>query len=858
MTMEWILKRKEVTVSDHCFRATNPKRYLLYALLCVLLANAGKPKSDGKVPLPRYSQAEEEIAAARAKVRSFGVNEVIFAVRQPGKDNHWYANFSYRSYSPRGRLYGDGGRLAALDLASGAVRVLLDDPKGGVRDPQVHYDGRKIIFSYRSGGQPFYHLYEIQADGSGLKQLTDGPYDDIEPAYLPDGGIVFCSSRCNRMVNCWTTRVAVIYRCDGDGSNVRALSANIEHDNTPWVLPDGRVLYMRWEYVDRLHTAYHHLWTMNPDGTEQMVYFGNLHGGTVMLDAKPIPGTRNVVASFSPGHGRREHAGHVTIVDPSNGPDDQTRARRVSSEDDREAHWRDPYPLSESCFLVAGPETDLRVMNGEGQTMVLYDLPQADKAKGLWIHEPRPLVPRPRESVLATTTNLARPTGRVYLQDAYTGRNMKGIQRGEIKKLLVLETLPKPVNFSGKQVPLSIGGTFTLERILGTVPVEEDGSAYFEVPALRSVFFVALDENDLSVKRMHSFMTVQPGESVSCVGCHEHRVQTLGAARPGLAMGRKPSRIEPIAGVPDVFDFPRDIQPILDRHCVACHDYAKTPSGGPRAGGVILAGDRGPTYSHAYVTLTRRGLFSDGHNGSGNRPPRTIGSSASRLLRLADGTHYGAKPSAAETAMLRLWIESGAAYPGTYAALGSGMVGVSVEPAAWTRRGTRYLPSGPLYKGMSVEPAPWTRRCAECHTAAEEHIDRELAFSLTRPEQSLALLAPLAPAAGGYGLCRRLDADGKPTGQPAAVFANTADEDYQAILKGIADAKTRLDLVKRFDMPGFRPNEHYLREMKVYGILPADWKDGDPIDPYQVDRLYWQSQWYVPPGQAGADQAAAR
>ena len=181
------------------------------------------------------------------------------------------------------------------------MTTILEDKEGAVRDPVVHYDAEKILFSYRKGGTPFYHLYEINLDGSDLRQLTDGPYDDIEPCYLPDGGIVFVSSRCKRWVNCWLTKVANMHRCDADGGNIRQISANIEQDNTPWPLPDGRVLYQRWEYVDRSQVDYHHLWTANPDGTGEMVYFGNLHPGTVMIDAKPIPETNKVVAIFSPG-----------------------------------------------------------------------------------------------------------------------------------------------------------------------------------------------------------------------------------------------------------------------------------------------------------------------------------------------------------------------------------------------------------------------------------------------------------------------------------------------------------------------------------------------------------------------------
>ena len=208
-----------------------------------------------------------------------GVREIVFAERSFAPDGHWYANFGYRFNGPRNAVYGRNGRLAKLDVKTGQVTALLEDREGAVRDPQVHYDARKILFSYRRGGTEQFHLYEINVDpstslragGTGLRQLTDGIYDDMEPCYLPDGGIVFVSSRSKRWVQCWQVQVATLYRCDADGGNIRPLSANVEMDNTPWVLPDGRLIYMRWEYVDRSQVKFHHLWTCNPDKPEGRV-----------------------------------------------------------------------------------------------------------------------------------------------------------------------------------------------------------------------------------------------------------------------------------------------------------------------------------------------------------------------------------------------------------------------------------------------------------------------------------------------------------------------------------------------------------------------------------------------------------
>ncbi len=782
------------------------------------------------------------------------VDEVIFACRQLNYDGHWYANFGYYADSAERKAYRAMGRLCKLNIRTGQLTILLDDPEGTVRDPQVHYDNKKIIFSYRKAGSENFHLYEINTDGRNLKQLTFGQYNDIEPTYLPDGTIVFCSNRCNRWVNCWLTQVAVLYRCDADGNNIRPISSNSEHENTPWPLPDGRVLYQRWEYVDRSQVHYHHLWTTNPDGTGQMVFYGNMHPGIVMIDAKPIPNTEKILAVFSPGHGRKEHDGQITIVTPKAGPDEIASAQFISKTKD----YRDPYPLSEDCFLVA-KGTRLLLMNGKGQTQEIYRLPKEFVDAGVQCHEPRPLLSKPRERIIPSRRDPKQTTGRLVLTDVYNGRQMQDVKRGEIKKLLVLETLPMPIHYTGGMEPLSYGGTFTLERILGTVPVNEDGSAYMELPALRSLFFVAMDENNNSVKRMQSFLTVMPGETTSCVGCHEQRTRTpiIKGGNALQALSRPPDQITPIAGIPDVFDFPRDIQPILDKHCLSCHGYDPKGNDGPRAGGVILSGDRGPFYSHSYYTLTLLRQFVDGRNQpKSNLAPRSIGSSASPLIKKFNGSHYNAKATEHELNMIRYWIESGAPYPGTYAALGCGMIGGYAE--------NKQDQSDTRWPSTIAAAEAVRQRCVQCHDkslplplalsdnrnippwdARPGYVLRHLVYNLTRPEKSLILLAPLSKQAGGYGLCKPVN-NNTTQNEPLIVFADTNDLDYQKILTLCVAGSKQLDTIKRFDMQDFQPRPAYVREMKRYGILPKDIAADAAIDIYATDREYWQSLWYKP------------
>jgi hypothetical protein len=822
-----------------------------------MIAAALLVMSWGDQAAPAAGPASQQVAPARPLLEKAlagpmaQVKDIIYCTRAKYDDPHWYANIGYYCDDEHKKAYaGNGlpepGKLFKWNIRSDRLTVLLDAQGGSVRDPVVHYDAGRILFSYRKAGTDFYHLYEINVDGSGLKQLTAGEFDDYEPAYLPDGGIVFVSTRCKRWVNCWLTQVGVMHRCLADGSRIQPISANTEHDNTPWVLPDGRLLYMRWEYVDRSQVEYHSLWTMNPDGTGPSVFFGNMHSHIVMLDAKPVPGTRKVVASFSPGHGVNEHAGIATLVSPDAGPDNQAFAVPLH----KGRFTKDPYPLAENCFLAAR-DNEIVLFDGTAEPEVIH----RHQGPGS-INEPRPVIARPRERIIQPRTNPADAIGHMVLADVYTGRNLVGVKRGEIKKLLLLESLPKQVNFSGGPDLVSWLGTFTLERVLGTVPVEADGSAYFEVPADRQVFFVALDEKDLSVKRMQSWCSVRPGEVISCVGCHEQRVLTPENKSPGLlaALRRPPSRIEPFTGQPDVLDFTRDIQPILDRHCVGCHGYEK------REGATILAGDLGPAWSHSFFTMFARRLAADGRNGLGNQPPRTIGSSASRLLKKVDGSHHEVRVTPSEWRTLWLWIESGAVYTGSYAGLrneaAQSAAGVAVsnffrgEAALLERRclgchdraadGEESMPLPHKYeyeRRLRASVAQRPRGAYERIIYENDPVARfssHILLNFSRPQLSPLLLGPLAKTAGGFGSCSN-------------VFQSTQDPDYRSLLAALTRAKQVLDAQPRFGTPEFKPNRQYVREMKRYGLLPPEFDLArDTLDVFAADQKYWRSLWYQP------------
>lgn len=800
--------------------------------------------------------------------------EILFAERHPGRDysSHLYANFGYDCGDETYWLHGaDGGRLAIFNPATRAVRTLIEDAGGAFRDPCVHYDARKVLFSYRKDGTHHYNLYEIRLDGTGLQQLTSGDWDDIEPAYLPDGDIVFCSTRSKRYVLCWLAPVATLHRCAPDGANIRPLSSGAVTQLTPAVLPDGRILFALWDYNQRVTTAFKHLWVMNPDGTGLAAYFGNQNwegGDPGYVDAKPIPGTDEIVYVRA-GHCSNEHAGRLMRLRVANGPDDLAQARAFTGEG-----FRDPWPLSASEFLAARGNALVSV-SGHGEAKTLYSSP-------MMVHEPRLIALRTREAIVPSRVDPAKTNGVLFLSNVYVGRKMDGVQPGAIRKLLVMEQLPKPANYhGGGSTPLAHGGKWTISRILGTVPVEADGSAHFEVPAGRSIYLAALDEHDLCVKQMRSFLAVQPGERASCVGCHEYRTTVVPAGRAApLAARRGPSRIEAIAGVPEILDFPRDVQPILDRRCVECHQPDR------RDGGVDLCGDRGPTYSLAYYNLLLHRQVKDtagyGWKGERNRNGEPLGndapyeafSGAAPLMKLLDGSHYQANLSDQERTIVRLWLDSATPYAGTYAAYGTGQIG------GWWRNNEPRREMASDWPSTPPARDAIKRRCLTCHsggTMAASVTDpagavpyhdyegfmrpvfrtsRHTMFNLTRPEKSLALMAALAKSAGGYAEGALPEPKAVPANFATAprpfvhpiVFAEKADPDYQKILVHLQAAGARLDEIGRFDMPGFQPRYEYLRELKRGGVLPADFDlhNPPPVNAYELDREYWQQFWPRP------------
>jgi len=529
--------------------------------------------------------------------------QIVFTKHYDLGGSH-YAYTEGQSDAQAERHFKRGSALCVLepDEHLGAVRTLLTDAEGVIRDPDVSYDGKRILFAWKkSDREDDYHLYEMDAATGKVRQLTKGlGYADYEGAYLPGGDIVFNSTRCVQTVDCFWTEVSNLYRCAGDGRFLRRLSFDQVHTNYPTVTDDGRVIYTRWDYNDRGQIFPQPLFQMNPDGTAQTELYGNNSWfPTTILHARGIPGTRKILAVLSGHHCHQR--GKLAIIDPTMGqqeaagvqlvaPVRETKAVRVDAYGQEGDQFQYPYPLSERQFLVTYEPHNNRNRRCEAPFGVYFMDVDGRRELLAWdakisCNQSVPLSARPVPHVRSSSVDYRRKTGTFYVKDVYTGGGLKGIPRGAVKRLRVvaLEYRAAGVGRNGSRgpaggatasTPVSVrNATWDVKRVLGTTPVYEDGSAMFTVPARVPVYFQLLDAKGRTVQSMRSWSTLQPGEAFSCVGCHEGKSDAspmTGTTAVALEKGALP--LEPFYGPARGFSFPKEIQPILDRHCIRCHN----------------------------------------------------------------------------------------------------------------------------------------------------------------------------------------------------------------------------------------------------------------------------------------------
>jgi formylglycine-generating enzyme required for sulfatase activity len=463
-----------------------------------------------------------------------------------------------------------------------------------VGEIDLDYDAEKLLFTMPKG--PTWQIFEIRADGTGLRQVSPGDQPDVDnfdACYLPDGRIAFASTASFTAIPCWhgVERACNLYRMDADGGNVRQLCFDQDLDLHPSVLPTGQIIFSRWDYTGPMHIYLRPLMVMNPDGTGQRAVYGsNSYWPNALYFPRGIPGAPGKIIAVIAGYHGVPRMGELGLLDTTKGwheaagvvqkiPGRGKPVRTVIRDKLVDKSWPKflhPYPLSDKYFLVA---SEPNKKSSWGIYLVdVFDnmLPICVQPK-FDFFEPIPLTKGPRPPIIPDKMDLSRDNAIVYIDDVYAGAGLTGVPRGVVKKLRVLAY---EFGYPGMAGPdkVGCGGPWEAMRILGTVDVQPDGSAMFSVPADTPLSVQPLDKEDKAVQLMRSWFTAMPGETVSCVGCHEQPNSTP-VLRQSLAAKRPPARIEPWYGPARGFDFGREVQPVLDKYCVGCHDGASRPDG---------------------------------------------------------------------------------------------------------------------------------------------------------------------------------------------------------------------------------------------------------------------------------------
>jgi hypothetical protein len=510
----------------------------------------------------------------------------------------------------RGTEYAAGGGLYVLEMTTyySTPTVLIEDAKGVIKDPCLSCDATKVLFAWKKDDwRTGYHLFEMDlADPSNPRQITFDPsgltISDYEPCYLPDGNIMFSSSRCFGMVDCAFNYTCNMFTCSKEGKYLRRVGYDQVHTFYPQMMSDGKILYTRWEYNDRLLTSAMGLFTMNPDGSHQTELFGNqTHWPMTFINAKQIPNSNKIISVISGHHA--PYSGELCIVDPNIARNGLSAVQLVAPLRDPPANpgygtdggvqflFQNPLPLDEQTFIVSWrPSVDEKIFKlylmdvNAVRELIAWDDAQS-------VSQPLLFAPRPVPPLLAYMTDYTKNTGSFMMQNVYIGTGVKGVKQGAIKKLRVVALTYRvdgAIGHTGTsgftETPVARWtGSWEAKTILGTTPIMSDGSAAFIVPARVPVYFQLLDSLGQVVQTMRSWSTLMPGEIFSCLGCHEDKNESPGPQPVPIA--NVPTPLEPYYDMTDKpFSFWRFIQPILDNKCISCHD-------GTGGNGLDLRGD---------------------------------------------------------------------------------------------------------------------------------------------------------------------------------------------------------------------------------------------------------------------------
>ena len=605
-------------------------------------------------------------------------------------------------------------RLAGTALKNGAFIA-----------PELSFDGKKIAFAWcECVGSPehvstldlsrghtqqgrCYHIFTCDVDGTNLRQITDGTWNDIDPCFLPNGRMAFISERRGGYLRCGRDCPNyTLFDMNQDGSKMRALSMHETNEWAPSVSNNGLILWTRWDYIDRFGCIAHGPWTTTPDGRNPRAICGNYAPRHLrpdaVLDIRAIPDSNKYIATAGPHHG--QSFGSIIEIDP-NAPDDPISPYTRMTPDvgfpesqNGAQVWGTPWPLAEDLFLAVADysfqvnqgreggaympgDHGIYLVDAFGNRELIYRDPEigASTPIPLVARETPPIVPGlvdeseivDQPYVTPPEFDAPRPQGVVAIQNVYASDRPfpQGAKVAAIRVVQVFcMSVPSgaPPYEIGVREATATDSVKLARRVWGVAPVEKDGSAAFYVPAECELYFQALDENGVVLQSMRSGVALRPNERLACVGCHEFR--ETASAQPAdatdalpLAFRREPSNLTPEGPGTQPVNYPELVQPILDKHCVECHAKEESVA----AGAPDLS--RAPTnkYYASYWNLVKGGFAFTDYGDSLRTVPELFGASGSKLYPLVQD-HYGVKLSDAELRRIALWLDTTSNFYGVY------------------------------------------------------------------------------------------------------------------------------------------------------------------------------------------------